>query len=99
MSQLLGMYYVVVMSPSQAGSSWRIFSSAQLMTFFHSARNQKLAKNELKFFWYFFSIKLGLKIYIFNSKNTYCHIKIQKIDHKIDYNHDTGTKLEFDCSS
>ena len=28
-------------------------------------------------------------------KNTYFHIQI----HKIDHNHDTGTKLEFDCSS
>jgi hypothetical protein len=32
-------------------------------------------------------------------KNTHCNIKIQKIDQKIDYNHDTGIKLEFDYSS
>ena len=39
-------YYYLVMSPSRAGSSWRIFSSARLVTFSPSARNQKSAQNE-----------------------------------------------------
>jgi len=38
------------MSPSRAGSShsssWRFFSSARLVTFFHLARNEKLGENE-----------------------------------------------------
>ena len=37
--------------------SWRFFSSARLVTFFHSARNEKSGKNEPKFwfwFWFFF---------------------------------------------
>ena len=46
------MQSILVMSPSRAGSnhssSWRIFSSARLVTFFASARMQKLAKNEPK---------------------------------------------------
>ena len=46
-------YQVIVMSPSQAGSShsssWKIFISARLMTFFHSARNQKLAETSRNF--------------------------------------------------
>ena len=49
--------YLLVMSPSRAGSShsssWRIFSSARLVTFFHSARNRKLAENEPRF-WFCF---------------------------------------------
>jgi hypothetical protein len=44
--------YFVVMSSSRAGSShsssWGIFSSARLVTFFTSARKRKLAKNEPK---------------------------------------------------
>jgi hypothetical protein len=31
---------------------------------------------------------------VFNSRNTYCLTKIHKNAHKIDYNHDTGSKLE-----
>ena len=41
------------MSPSRAGlshsSSWKIFSSARLVTFFHSARNRKMAKTSWNF--------------------------------------------------
>ena len=66
---------------------------------FPFSSESKMVQKGAEIFLIFFSIKLGLKIIIFNSKNTYCHIKIQKIDHKIDYNHDTVTKLEFDCSS
>ena len=58
---VLGSLYghnIVVMSPSRAGSSqnlsWRIFSSARLVTFFPWARNQKSAKNEPIFFFFNF---------------------------------------------
>ena len=41
------------MSPSRAGSdhcsSLKIFNSARLMTFFHSARNRKLAETSWNF--------------------------------------------------
>ena len=54
--------YILVMSPSRAGSShssiWRIFSLARLVTFFHSAWNRKLAKNEPKFWFRFLIIIL-----------------------------------------
>jgi hypothetical protein len=61
---------LLVMSPSRAGSShsssWRIFSSARLVTFFHSAWNQKSAENEPKFWFRFFFnnyfSKIGLKM-------------------------------------
>ena len=42
MSFFLAYIYILVMSPSRAGSAW-------LVTFFTSARNRKLAENELKF--------------------------------------------------
>ena len=49
--------YLLVMSPSRAGSShsssWRIFSSARLVTFFPSARNRKSAENEPNFLFLF----------------------------------------------
>ena len=49
--------YLVVMSPSKAGSSWssswRIFSSARLVSFFPSARNRKSAENEPKLSFFF----------------------------------------------
>ena len=62
--------YLLVMSPSRAGSSqslsWGSFSSTRRMTFFSSARNQELAENEPNFdsqlFWYFFIINLMTKL-------------------------------------
>ena len=38
--------HLPVMSSSRAGSSWRIFSSARLVTFFTSARNWKLTEKQ-----------------------------------------------------
>ena len=41
----------------ESEQSWRIFSSARLVTFFPSARNKKSAENEPKFwFWFFFHL-------------------------------------------
>ena len=51
--------YFLVMSPSRAGSShsssWRIFSSARLVTFLLSARIQKMAKTSRNFDFRFFN--------------------------------------------
>ena len=72
---------ILVMSPSRAGSShsssWRIFGSARLVTFFTSARNQKLAQNEPKFdfelktyFWIFCVINLYWKWLNYAARST-----------------------------
>ena len=72
-----------MMSPSRAGSShsssWRIFSSARLVTFFTSARNWKLAKNELKF--NFFK-KLVLKMTKYVPKSYISTLKTPFVLHK-----------------
>ena len=50
--------YFLVMSPSRAGSShsssWRIFSSARLVTFLLSARKRKMAETSRNFNFRFF---------------------------------------------
>ena len=60
-------YFYLVIS-DEFEPSWRLFSSARLVAFLTSARNQKLAKNELKFdsqlktyFWLIFIINLYWK--------------------------------------
>ena len=54
MNELCSMY-LVVMSPSRAGSShsssWRIFSSARLMTFFISLENRQKTSWKFDFFF------------------------------------------------
>ena len=71
------------MSPSRAGlshsSSWRIFSSVRLVTFFTSAWNWKLAKNELKFT---FIINLFWKWLICVSKSYHSTLKTPFVLHK-----------------
>ena len=91
----------LVMSPSRAGSShgssWRIFSSARLVTFSLQLRIENWLKNELKFQFSvedLFSIieltKLCIWIKLFTYKNTFCATNVQINDHEIDWNHDTG---------
>ena len=51
-------FYWEEISSDESEPSWKIFSSARLVTFFHSARNQKLAKTSWNFdfeFDFFFS--------------------------------------------
>ena len=52
-SEICMYIYILVMSPSRAGSShsssWRILSSARLVTFSFQLKNKKIAENELKF--------------------------------------------------
>ena len=82
------------MSPSQAGSShsssWRIFSSARLVTFSLQLGIENWLKNELKFQFSvedLFSIifyKKNWLNYASKSLKTFKNTKVQKNDHEID---------------
>ena len=100
---------IVLISPSRAGSchssSWLVpqlelndfqLGSAQLVTFFPSARNRKSATNEPKFlsFFKFSFMQLNHSFQLLNKPFIlYKFIKIIMQLIKIGYNHDTGRKF------